>query len=82
MHCKIQKHISKLLSSLSFILIILFSGNMFYQIQEAKRHIIEQFPILLEKAVRRNIKQKSADIYNLSIFEYSPNERKIGEQET
>lgn len=78
---KYKKHISKLLSSLFLFLLILFSGSTFYQIKEAKQHIIEQSPILLENAVRKNIKEKSTSIYLAYSYEYNPEKRKIGEYE-
>ena len=78
---KPKKNISILLVSIFWTLILLLGGDICYQILDAKRTIATQLPILLEEAIRKNIQQKSEEVYYSGTYKYDPKEGKVGEYE-
>jgi hypothetical protein len=78
-----KKHVSKLLSGVFSVAILLLMGTFWYQKQVAEQALSEKLPLLLEETIKKYIEQKSEEVHYLALFKHDPNEeRKIGEYET
>jgi hypothetical protein len=75
-----KKYISKLLSGVFLVAMLLFMRNILHQKQEAKQYISEKLPLLLEEVIKKHINQKSEGVYYATQHINNPN-GKIGEYE-
>jgi hypothetical protein len=80
---KYKKYVSKLLSGVFSVAILLLMGTFCYQKQVAEQALSEKLPLLLEETIKKHMKQKSEEVHYSALFEHDPNkEKKIGEYET
>jgi uncharacterized protein YneF (UPF0154 family) len=78
-----KKYVSKLLSGVFSVAILLLVGTFWYQKQVAEQALSENFPRLLEETVQKYIEQKSKVSDYSALIKHNPDrEKRIGEYET